>query len=379
MALRQIVLLGAILLVGGCSIAQEDLLPTLTGQTPSGKSGQGSVEEKSPSSATAPSNPGKLQPVEIEPGTSTGTAIGEKIDGLRQDLTQLNATITARSEQVQSLRAETESGVQQYKEFVAPIEAKLRAGTTPDNSALAGQLTKAQNALETVAGNVASLNTLATAASGDLSHAARLLESTHAASSLAGAVDEDRRQLTVLEDEANKTVTAANRQLDELSTYTSRQTLYVARERSNLATYAVAIKNGELYGSRVAGSPSSSAAATAPPATAPPATPGEAAGSDGRRPLVVIRFARPDVEYEQALYLAVSEALARKPDADFDVVAVAPRKVVAKSPLAANESQKNADAVMRALANMGLPAERMTLSATTSDAVDSNEVHLYVR
>jgi hypothetical protein len=121
------------------------------------------------------------------------------------------------------------------------------------------------------------------------------------------------------------------------------------------------------------------AAATAPPATAPPATPGEAAGSDGRRPLVVIRFARPDVEYEQALYLAVSEALARKPDADFDVVAVAPRKVVAKSPLAANESQKNADAVMRALANMGLPAERMTLSATTSDAVDSNEVHLYVR
>ncbi|HYB09740.1 MAG TPA: hypothetical protein VEJ16_08720 [Alphaproteobacteria bacterium] len=101
--------------------------------------------------------------------------------------------------------------------------------------------------------------------------------------------------------------------------------------------------------------------------------------ADDRRPLVVIRFARPDVQYEQALYLAVSEALARKPDAGFDVVAVAPRKATAKSPFAVNESQKNADAVMRSLANMGLPAERVTLSATTSEAIDSNEVRVFVR
>ena len=42
-----------------------------------------------------------------------------------------------------------------------------------------------------------------------------------------------------------------------------------------------------------------------------------------RRPLVVIRFDRANVPYEQALYTAVSRALERRPQALFDLVAVA--------------------------------------------------------
>jgi hypothetical protein len=34
---------------------------------------------------------------------------------------------------------------------------------------------------------------------------------------------------------------------------------------------------------------------------------------------------------------------------------------------------------MRSLGNMGLPAQRMTLSSTTSAQAQANEVHLYVR
>jgi hypothetical protein len=34
---------------------------------------------------------------------------------------------------------------------------------------------------------------------------------------------------------------------------------------------------------------------------------------------------------------------------------------------------------MRSLANMGLPASRVTLSATNSAQAQVNEVHLYVR
>src|SRR3546814_6499297 len=39
----------------------------------------------------------------------------------------------------------------------------------------------------------------------------------------------------------------------------------------------------------------------------------------------VIRFDRPNVQYEQPLYSAVSRALERRPDAFFDVVAVSPQ------------------------------------------------------
>ena len=76
----------------------------------------------------------------------------------------------------------------------------------------------------------------------------------------------------------------------------------------------------------------------------------------------------------------MSAALQRKPTADFDLVAVAPTKGnAAQTALAMNESKRNADAVMRSLANMGLPAARVTLSATTSKVADTSEVHIYVR
>ena len=99
-----------------------------------------------------------------------------------------------------------------------------------------------------------------------------------------------------------------------------------------------------------------------------------------RKPLVVIRFDQPDVDYEPELYKAVNAALERKPDVGFDVVAVAPTTDdAAGAARAASESKQHADAVMRSLANMGLPASRVTLSAITSAAAATSEVHLYIR
>ena len=46
----------------------------------------------------------------------------------------------------------------------------------------------------------------------------------------------------------------------------------------------------------------------------------------GRQPLAVIRFDRPDVPYQQALYSALSETLDRMPTASFDIGAIAPKR-----------------------------------------------------
>jgi hypothetical protein len=94
----------------------------------------------------------------------------------------------------------------------------------------------------------------------------------------------------------------------------------------------------------------------------------------------VIRFDKANPTYEQALYTAVNRALERKPDARFDIIAVAPNKgTQAQVALASSNSKKNAETVMRSLTNMGLPADRVKLSSRSSGNVQNSEVQVFVR
>lgn len=385
MVLWKSALAGAVLLLGGCSFASESLLPTLTGEEPSGKPKASATAAAQPVSATQPTplpvlNTTNFQPIPVAPGQPTGTAVGQKVEDMRKELVKLEGSIAQHNGQLQSIRSQTVGNALQYQQLIGAINAKLQVGTTPGNPILVNQWTQAQATLEKIDGDVAAMNSLANTVASDSSLAAFLLESTRATYGLSGAVDEDHRQLAVLEDETNKTVVTIDRLNNELSEDTSRQSLYLGRERHNLTTLSVAVKNGELFGTSLANRAYSTAGPLASAAPARGRLGAATAGLAGRRPLVVIRFDRANVDYEQALYTAVSQALQRKPSADFDLVAVAPAKGgTAQAALAVNQSKRNADAVMRSLTNMGLPADRVTLSATTSGAADANEVHLYVR
>ena len=90
-----------------------------------------------------------------------------------------------------------------------------------------------------------------------------------------------------------------------------------------------------------------------------------------RRPLVVIRFDKPDVAYEPALYQALSRALERRPGAVFDLVAVSPTGASAAA------AKQRADAVLKSMTGMGLPSDRVAESASAS--AKSPEVHIYVK
>jgi hypothetical protein len=381
MALWKSAVLGTIILLGGCSFADRSLLPSLTGESPSDKSEeQAAAAPVQTAPVPAPQlNSGTFQPVAIQPGQATGTVVGQKIVAMRADLAKLEDSIGSHNNQLQSLRSRTASGALQYQQLIAQINAKLQVGTTPGNPILVNQWTQAQSVLERIDGNVASMNALANSTAADSTNAAFLLESARATYGLSGAVDEDHTQLATLEDETNKTVVTLDRLVNELSDDTNRQILYLSRERANLALLSVAVKNGELFGQNLSNRAYSAASPLA--MTTPPRGMSKIASLGARRPLVVIRFDRPNVEYEPALYTAVSRALARKPNAEFDLVAVAPSKTVhgGSTALAVDESKRNADSVMRSLANMGLAADRVTLSATTSTIAETNEVHVYVR
>ncbi|MBL4906396.1 MAG: hypothetical protein JKX94_03015 [Sneathiella sp.] len=315
----------------------------------------------------------------VTPAPNTGTFVGQKVHTLRGELGALQDRLKLRNQQLQQIRATTIGNSQTYHGTIAAINTRLQVGTTPGNPVLINQWNQGQLQLERIGADISSMNSLANAVASDSSMSAYLLESTRAAYGLSGAIEEDHRQLAILEDETNRTVVLVDRLLNELSEDISRQTAYVGNERSNLTTLSHSIKNGELLGSSLASRAYSN---TAPVASSYPVvgsnTQNYAAGN--RQPLVVIRFDRPDVPYEQALYTAVNRTLQGRPQSVFDVVAISPMQGGAASvALSQSKATRNAQKVLRSLTDMGLPASRVNLSASSSGQAVTSEVHIYVR
>ena len=373
-------------LLGGCSMASDALWPSLTGDDPSGNQSAQSAIPASAAEANrqptlSPPPPPTLGrtnfvPPQVSQGIATGTYVGQRVVELRSELRRLQTQIGQQNSQLQAIRGLTVQHSQNYHGTVAAVNSKLQVGTTPGNPTLVNQWNVAQASLAQVENDIAQMNTLANGVAGTSTLSAYLLETTRAAYGLSGAVDADHRQLAILEDEVNRTVVLIDRLLNELSEDVSRQNNYLSAERTNLTTLALAIKNGELLGSSLGNRAFSSSAPVASGfQSAPVASPGGV-----RRPLVVIRFDRTNVQYEQPLYNAVNRALQRRPNAMFDLVAIAPnRGNAARVALAASSSKKNAETVLRSLSDMGLPLDRVRLSALTSNTAATNEVHVYVR
>ena len=378
--------LSTALVLVSCSFASDVLWPSLTGEDPSGTPSS-SAQSIPPSQAEMNDQPllssaappprlgsGQFTPTPVTQGAPTGTFVGQKVQQFRGELERLTTQVRAENDQLQQIRRETADHSQRYHTTVAAINARLQVGTTPGNPILVSQWNASQSLLDQIGSDVARMSSLSNDVAATSSLAAYLLESTRATYGLSGAVDEDHRQLAILEDEVNRTVVLIDRLLNELSSDVSRQSAYLAGERRNLIAMSLAIKNGEMYGSSLANAAFTGAA--------PAAAAGRAngAGDAPRRPLVVIRFDRPNVAYEQALYSALSGALNRRPGATFDLVAVAPQSgTPAEVSSAQNRSKRDAERVLRSMSEMGLPMERVRLSATSSPGAQSNEVHVYVR
>jgi hypothetical protein len=367
------VALCAVILAGGCSFAEDALFPS---------NGTVDSDQAAPQAAATPAadqpalGKSSFVPPGVTAGAPTGTFVGQKVASLRGDLQQLQAKLTQQNQALQGIRNDTVMDSQRYHGTIAAISARLQVGTTRGNPILTQQWNDAQGELDRINEDVLKMNRLANDVSSSSGLAAYLLESVRAARQLSGAVDEDHRQLTVLEDETNRTVVLIERLLSELSADVGRQQQYVAAERQNLNTLAVAIKNGQLYGSSLNGQTGFAPAAYEP--AEPAAAPFTAVSSDAA--LVTIRFDKPNVNYEGALYAAVKSALDRSPDASFDVVAVSPSgSTPGQQALSASTARRNAEQVLRSLSNMGLPAGRVRLSASTSATARTGEVQVFVR
>lgn len=396
--------IGSALILGGCDYVNNALWPSLTGPNPSTSSSQSSSSRPTSSvagdtsasamnsslanggpitQASAPAQPPMAQTAQASTNFSGGqTEVGRRATQLASDAQKLDGSVAARVGAVQQLRGETVQAAEQYQGLVAQINARLQVGTTPGNPILQAQWNQANAALDNFGAGIGRMSEVSNQVAADASTAAFLLESVRAAYSLSGAVEEDHKRLAQVEDQVNRQVVTIDRLLNDLSDDISRQSAYMSRERNNMTALSVAIKNGELFGAGLANRAFSPAPASTGAAPARGARRAEAPASSaiGHRPLVVIRFDRPNPAYEQALYTAVSRAMERRPNATFDLVAVSPNKgSQAQMALASANAKRQAETVLRSLTEMGLPPDRVSLSSETSGAAQTNEVQIFVR
>ena len=306
-------------------------------------------------------------------GRPTGTFVGKKVEAMNADLGKLQSAVGRLDARLAEVRGDTADATQRYLTTVAAMNSKLQVGTTPGNPVLVQQWNEAQQQLKRLEANITKMNRLSNDAGAEASVAGYLLDSVRATFTLSGAVDEDHVQLRELEDEVNQSVVTIDRLLNELSDDLNRQTSHLASERRNLTAMSISIKNGERYGRSLMNRALAQAEVKASVAARRPLSP-------KARPLVVIRFDRPNVQYEQALYDAVSRALDRKPEAAFDLVAVHPKTgSTAQVILNSSAARRNAENVLRTLIDMGLPATRINMTSAASTSAQSNEVRVFVR
>ena len=100
-----------------------------------------------------------------------------------------------------------------------------------------------------------------------------------------------------------------------------------------------------------------------------------AAYAMGDKPLVIIRFNQRVVTYERPLYIAVSRALQTKPTAMFDLVSLIP----GGNGTMAQKAESDLNRVVSTMLEMGVPRDRLSVTRQPGGALESNEVHIYVR
>jgi hypothetical protein len=335
-------------------------------------------------------------PPEVTPDQVSGagyfspesTVVGHKVDQIRDDLFGLQSRMSGMAEKINSIQSKGQQQSATYNAGIATISTALQSGTTPGNPRLVQKLSEAQQNLDAMTGNVAELNALAVQLADLASMASFLLDTTRASYSLSGAIEEDHSRLKQMEDQINNVMVNIDRLLTEVNDDITRTAAFLSSERENLRVVALGVTTGDMYGrslsNRSFNMSGAGASGLMQPASYAPMEPMAGPAMDsvpgGRRPLAKIRFDQANVNYEQPVYLAVSEAMNKYPNARFEIVAVHPTQGnAAQLAIESTKARRNAEAVMRSLGQMGLPLDKVDLLASQSPEAQSSEVHIYVR
>lgn len=363
---------------GSSSFAQRfPWLPTLSAPDPRGDeaSDTGAAPAAAPASPSAPlprSTPAVIAAPARTPAAASTTSVStiapppapNRPSTVRNDLLRLEDDVAQHSSELRHLRAEIDDQTGKVDTLAAGIETRLKSTNVPNDPQLLNDWNQAETQLNHTSESIQRLNNISSWATTDAALASYVMQAIRSAQGDPNIGEADRRQLARLAGEADHASVAVDQLVTETSGEIASRNLFVATAHRRLTALQSDIAAGQRASSVASlprGSGAYAAAALAPPS---------------RRALVTIRFDHPNVAYEEELYWAMRTALERRPEVAFDIVAVSPPGVGAANAAA---SEHNVESVVQSLSGMGLPADRMRLSAETLADASGNEIRIYAR
>ncbi len=310
--------------------------------------------------------------------TNIVTPVTKKAEQLSDELDRLRNHVEASRDQLHNLEDLNRQRAEAYYKTVAGISGVLQGGTTKGNPILVDRWDVAQQKLNAMAQDSGKLTNLTTDLNNEATRASYLLNAVQDAFSISGAVPSDHDKLTTVQDGVQQELSQINTLLTEANDEVTHHAAFLQSEQANMQTLSLGIANGELYGKSLTNSLFFKA--TNGGSSVFRKNGGASSSLLNSKPLIIIRFDHPDVQYKQALYTAVDQALQKFPSAKFDLVAISNEDGnAAELALATAEARKNGERVLRSLQNMGLPLSRVSLSTASSANVLNSEVHLYLQ
>ena len=302
------------------------------------------------------------------------TYVGDRISEMRDEFSTLDEEIKQNSDLFSMLRANGIASAEVYHSTVGAIAARLQIGTTPGNPILLNQYERALTELAAVGTQGQEMVELGNQISLLSARISYLKDQTMSAKRLRGAVDEDHRKLSGLQDDIERRGVDLTRLLENLNETIRRRDIYLAAERRRLTQLASAISIGESFGNGLG-------TLNSLPASNDENVINQDKRSDANlsgNPIAVIRIEGEENKFSQDLFGAVSAALERAPNASFTLVAVSSTSGNSseKAERAAN-AREEAGKIISSLISMGMPADRISVTDLALANVEDTEVRVY--
>jgi outer membrane protein OmpA-like peptidoglycan-associated protein len=179
--------------------------------------------------------------------------------------------------------------------------------------------------------------------------------------------EQDSRQLNQLRGEIVQTSSALDSLVNALSAEVAQNNAFIAKERASI----VALAQGQAP--QVSARPPTQPNTPAPAGLTPQA-PITAQTAMQRSAFVTIKFDRPNVAYREALATALTQALKRRPEASFDIVGVSATATADAEELV----RARAEDVSRTMMELGVPAAKLAIDATSLKSLIADEVRIFV-
>ena len=302
------------------------------------------------------------------------TYVGDRVSEMREEFSSLNNEIKENKNLFSLLKANGISSAEVYHSTVAAIAARLQIGTTPGNPILLNQYERALTELAAVGSQGQQLVELGNQISLLSARVSYLKDQTRSAKRLRGAVDEDHRKLSILQDDIKRKGVDLTRLLENLNETIRRRDIYLAAERRRLTQLASAISIGESYGNGLG-------TLNSLPASNDEGVINQDQRSDANlsgNPIAVIRIQGESNKFSQGLYGAVSAALERAPNATFTLVAVSSTSGNSSEKAArAATAREKAGKIISSLISMGMPADRLSVTELALANIEDTEVRVY--